>query len=118
MSQLGMLLTVLLFAIAAYFGSQLMPMWLKYYEILGHMEAVAKKAQVKDDREIRNFLEEQIRKLQLPLPDNRGLILRRTGTEIIMELEWEDVLVIDLGEDYYWELWVFYFNPRVKQRYK
>lgn len=117
-SQLGLLLTVLLFGVCAYLGLQLVPMWMNYYEILGHMEAMAKKTDVKSEKQIREFLEDQIRKMRLPIEEGHGLKLEKRGRNIVMELEWDDVLAIDLGEDYYYELWVFHFNPRVEEQMK
>lgn len=115
LSQLGMLLTVLIIVCVGYVGVQVVPFYIYFFEIEGHFDAQAEKAIMKTDEEMREFLSQQIRRMNLPV-DPSDLIIRRRGSTIIIELEYYETLVLDLGEDYYWELWTFEFHPRVEKK--
>ena len=116
-SNLGTLLTVLILSVCIYFGSQVVPFYLHYVEMEGHMDAMAEKATVKKDKQIREFLEDQMRKMDIPA-EPKDLRIQRGGGYMLIELYWEEVLVLDLGEDRYWELWTFEFHPKINKKIK
>ena len=116
LSQIGMLLTVLILGVLFFVGMQVVPFYIYYFEIEGHFEAQANKAAMKTDDEIREFLSEQIRKMNLPV-EKDDLIIRRAAGIITIEMDYTEILVLDLGEDYYYELWEFDFNPKIERKY-
>jgi hypothetical protein len=113
-TKLGMLTTVLFFAVAAYAGSQVFPFYYYAEEFKGLMESQASKAQVFTDDQIRRELSKKIKELDLPL-DAEEIKINRFNDKIIIEAQYEEVLFIDLGEDRVYDLYTFKFHPRVER---
>ena len=79
------------------------------------MQSQADKASVFTDAEIREVLLKQIKKLEIPVDSPDDLKINRFGNRIVIELKYQEVLYLTLGEEYDWDLHVFEFNPRVEQ---
>ncbi len=114
LNRLGLLLFILLIASSVFVGSQVFPFYYYASEIEGMMDAQARKASVFTDAEIREFLLKEIRKLELPIEKDSDLKINRTNASIIIELEYEEVLYIDIDEEHSYDLYVFKFNPRAE----
>jgi len=116
MSRLAVLLWVLLLACGVYFGSQVVTYYYGYIELKSQMEAMAEKAQVKSDSEIRRFLWSRVKELGIPLEAPDEIQINRTGGKITISTYWEDAVYFEL-EDYYYELYVFDFNPIIEKKF-
>lgn len=114
MSRLGVLLFILLLVAGVFVGFQVLPFYYGYYEIEGLMQEQAKKASVFTDDEIRRNLLERIDKLELPIDSPEDLKINRFNDKITIDLEYQEVLYVDFGEDWDYDLWVFDFNPRAE----
>jgi hypothetical protein len=114
LNRLGVLLFVLIIAALVFVGSQVFPFFYYASELEGMMDAQARKATVFSDQEIREFLRHEIKRLEIPIEKETDLKINRTNNKIIIELEYEEVLYIDLGEDRSYDLYVFKFNPHVE----
>lgn len=112
---LGYLLFLLIVLCTVYLGSQVIQFYYYSWEIEGAMEAQAAKASVFRDDEIRKTLLKEIKKLELPINDERDLKINRTANKIIIDLEYEEVLYLELGEYWSKDIWVFQFNPHVEK---
>ena len=111
-SKAGVLLLLLVGGVFLFFGFQMLTFYISYYDLIGHMEAQAQRADEKSDAEIRTYLEQQINGLGIPA-DAKELRINRRGRNIEIGLDYEEVLTLDLGDDYYYELKFFEFSPRV-----
>ncbi|OVE80327.1 hypothetical protein BVY02_00550 [bacterium J17] len=116
MSQLGMLFTVLVFGVATFLGYQILPFYYYSEELRGFMESQARNASGFSDDDIRKVLLAKIDELKIPIDDKDDLKINRINGHIVIDLEYEEVLAVDLGEDKYYELHVFQFNPHVEQK--
>lgn len=116
-SHLAGLIFILLFLIAGYVGWNVVPFYVYYYDILGMMEAQAKKASVFKDSEIRQTLLERIHKLELPVESDDDLKINRFDDKIIIDLQYQEVFFVDLGEDRVYDIWYFDFNPHIEMPY-
>jgi hypothetical protein len=113
----GVLITILLVLVGWLLGTQIATFYYSYYDILGLMEAQAKKASVFNDAQIRRTLVKRIKKLELPVENPESAVkIERFHGKIILELKYEELLFVDFGEDRVYDLWVFKFHPRVEQR--
>lgn len=115
LNRIGVLLLVLILATGVFVGSQVFPFFYYASEIEGMMDAQARKASVFTDQEIREFLMEQIRKLELPIESESDLKINRLNNKIVIELEYEEVLFIEFDDEHSYDLYVFHFNPRAEQ---
>lgn len=115
MSRTGLLLVVLFISAGVFIGSQVLPFYYYYHELLGMMEAQARKASVFTDQEIRQTLLAEIKKLEIPIESPDELKVNRFNNKIVIELSYQEVLFLDLGGDRVYDLYVFEFNPRVEQ---
>ncbi|MCC6220319.1 MAG: DUF4845 domain-containing protein [Deltaproteobacteria bacterium] len=115
--RLSILLIILLVVSSVYVGNQVIPFYYYYHEISGLMENQAAKASIFSDEQIRKTLMKQIKKLELPIGEEEDLKINRFDGKILIELEYEEVLYLDLGEDRVYDLYVFKFNPRVQRSY-
>ncbi len=113
-SRIGLLFFLLIFSSALYLGFQIIPFYYYYYEFLGVMESQADKASVFSDAQIRKVLLKKIKELELPIGDPDELKINRFGGKIIIDLSYQEVLYIDIGEKTY-DLHVFKFNPHVER---
>ena len=115
--QAGLVFVLIILLIAGYLGSQLLPIYINLTDIEGQMEGQAAKAKVFTDEKIRKYLMEQIDELGIELESGNDLKILRRSSTMIIDLYYEEVLAIDFGEDYYWELYVFELNPRVEEEF-
>lgn len=112
-SRQGMLVFVLFLICGIYFGSQVISYYYSYFEMQGQMEAQGEKAQVHSNDQIRNYLwRDVVRKLEIPLESRDDILIERSGRQITISTYWEEPLYIELL-DFYYELYVFKFEPRV-----
>ncbi len=81
------------------------------------MEAQATKASVFTDAQISKELFRHIKKLEIPIDDPDQLKINRFEGKILIQLQYQEVLSIDLGEDRIYDLWVFPFDARVERDY-
>jgi len=116
-SRIGVLFFVFLVAACVFVGNQVLPFYYYYYEIQGLFETQAAKASVFSDREIRKVLRKKIKHLEIPMDDLENLKISRFSGKITIELEYNEVLYIDLGDDRVYDLWVFRFHPFVERDY-
>ncbi len=114
LNRLGVLIFVLVVSATVFVGSQVFPFYYYASELEGMMDAQARKATIFSDAEIREYLLIQIRKLEIPIEKQSDLKINRTNASIIIELEYEEVLYIDIDEEHSYDLHVFKFNPRVE----
>ena len=114
-SRLGFLLFALFLTAGLWVGYKVIPFFYYYNEILGLMDAQAAKASMFSDAKIRKELLKRIKKLEIPLDDPEDLMINRVDGKIIIDLKYEEVLYIDLGEDRVYDLYVFKFNPHVER---
>jgi len=115
LNRLGVLFFLLFVLVVGFTSWQIIPFYYYYYELIGTMESQADKASVFTDREIREVLNIKIRKLEIPIEDKDDLKIHRFNNKIIIELEYEEVFYVDLGEDRVYDIHVFKFNPRVER---
>lgn len=117
-SRLGLLLFLLVLTAGVWAGSKVIPFYYYYNEVLGLMDAQASKASVFTDVKIRKELEKKIRKLEIPVDDlSEDLKINRVDGKIIIDLKYEEVLYLDLGEDRVYDIYVFKFNPHVEKNF-
>ena len=114
MGRLSLLFVILILLVVIFTGSQIIPFYYYYYDMLGQMEAQAKKATVNSDSEIRQYLLERIKKNEIPIESEDDLKINRFDGKIVIELSYEEVFYINLGEDRIYDLHVFEFDPRVE----
>lgn len=115
-SRLGWLLTILIFLCGFYACWQIFPFYYYYYELVGLMEEQANKAQVFTDDEIRRNIEKKIKELDIPVDDMDDLKINRFNGKIVIDLQYSEVLYVDLGDKTY-DLYTFQFNPHVEKDY-
>lgn len=116
-TRLGLLLFLLLLVAGVWAGFKIIPFYYYYNEIQGLMDAQAAKASLFSDEKIRKELLKRIRKLEIPINDPEDLKINRFDGKIVIDLKYEEVLYIDLGEDRVYDLWIFKFNPHVERQY-
>ena len=114
----GLLLTILVVGAMVFAGRQVVPFYYYYYEFLGQMEAQARNAATNTDGQIRRYLVQRARELELPLgsPED-DIVITREGNKITIETHYTEVFYVDLGEGYSWDLWFFKFFPRVEMNF-
>ncbi|MCC6933762.1 MAG: hypothetical protein IT292_11025 [Deltaproteobacteria bacterium] len=114
----AILLTLLIGGAAYIAGRQIFPFYYYYYEFLGQMEARARKASDETDEQIKTFLIQRAREMELPLANPESDIsIYRQDNKIIIEAQYEEVFYVDFGKGYSWDLWYFKFHPRVELKY-
>lgn len=116
-SKLGVLLFILLVVCGAFVGEQVIPFYYYYHELLGLMENQAAKASVFRDTDIRKVLMKKIKQLEIPIDEADDLKINRFNDKIVIDLEYEEILYIDLGDERVYDLHVFRFNPHVEREY-
>ncbi|MDD2942566.1 MAG: DUF4845 domain-containing protein [bacterium] len=113
-SRLGLLLTLLFFGLGIYFGSQIIPLYYSYYEVLGQMEAKARKASLESDQEIKRFLLKKIESFNIPIEDPDDLEINRVGGKIIISFSYIETVYFRINDDYDWDLFDLDFSPYVE----
>jgi hypothetical protein len=114
--RLNVLLTVLFFAAIAFVGSHVFPFFYYYHELQGLMESQVAKAQVFSDDQIRTNVMKKIKELQIPFDDPDQLKINRFDDKIVVELEYDEVFYIDLGNGKSYDIHTFHFHPRAEHR--
>lgn len=114
-SRAVILLFLLVLSAAIWVGFKVLPFFYYYNEILGLMDAQAAKASMFTDAKIRKELVKRIKKLEIPLDDPENLKINRVDGKIVIDLKYEEVLYLDLGEDRVYDLYVFKFNPHIER---
>jgi hypothetical protein len=116
-NQIGVLFLLLVFSGLAYVCYRIGPFYYDYYEILGLMEAQARKAQVVTDVQIRQNVLQQIKKRGVPIENDDNFKINRVGDEIIMDLDYTEVLDFEWKDKVY-TIHEFEFNAHVQQKYQ
>ena len=116
--RLGVLITILLIVVGIYFGSQLINYAYSYYEIQGHIAAMAERAGSKNDYKIRKFLMKHINKLEIPIESEEDLLIDRRSGTITISLKYTEILYLDITPEYSWDLHYFELNPKTTFRYE
>ena len=113
---LGFLLFILLLVVILYFGFRIAPFYYNFYEIQGTMAAQAAKASEFTDDEIRREIMQRIKKLEIPIEEPEDLKINRYNGKIIIDLHYTELLDLDLGESYQYDLWEFEFTPHAEHK--
>ncbi len=111
-TSLGTLIFILIIAILVFLGSQIIPFYYSYYEIQGLMQAQADKASELSDKEILQNIRQAIKRLNIPADPEEDLRLNRFNGKVVIDLSYQEVLYVDFGNDFDYDLWTFHFNPR------
>jgi hypothetical protein len=109
---LGVLLSVLFVVIAVFLGSQIIPFYYSFYEIQGLLQAQAEKSSELSDREILQTATQAIKRLNIPADPEEDLSIKRYNGKVVINLSYQEVLYVDFGNGYDYDLWTFNFNPR------
>jgi cell division protein FtsL len=109
---LGSLFFVFIILLVVFVASQVIPFYYSYYEINGLMQAQANISSELSDRDIRRNITQEIKKLNLPVNPEEDLKINRTNGGIVIDLYYQEVLYVDFGNGYDYDLWTFTFNPR------
>jgi hypothetical protein len=112
-SNLGILTTILFLLAAIFVGFQSAPFYYSYYELKGLMQAQADKAGEFTDGQISENIRKAIKKLNIPV-DSEELKINRYAGKVVIEIEYSEVLFIDFGGGYDYDLWEFEFKPRAE----
>lgn len=112
-SRIGMLLMVLFLLVFIFVGFQSAPFYYSYYELKGLMQAQADRAEELNDGKIVENITNAIKKLNIPVSPEELRINRYSG-KIVIEIQYSEVLFIDFGGGYDYDLWEFEFNPRAE----
>lgn len=121
-SRLGALVFILCLLFGWLLGRQVVLFYHDYYDLVGMMEAQARKASVFTDAAIARTLVRRINDLEIPVDDpEKALKIERLADKIVISMSYEEVLYLDLsylglGDDMQFDLWVFKFNPRAEQK--
>lgn len=113
-SNLGILLFILFVLAGVYVCSQVFPFYYSYYELKGLMESQAEKGGELKDGDIKRVITRAIKKLEIPA-DPEELKINRFSGKIIIELKYSEMLYVDFGEGYDYDLWEFHFEPRAEK---
>ena len=113
-NNIGILLFILFILSGVYVCSQVFPFYYSYYELKGLMESQAEKANEFKDGDIKRVLTRAIKKLDIPA-DPEELKINRFSGKIIIELKYSEVLFVDFGGGYDYDLWEFNFQPRAEK---
>lgn len=113
-SNLAILVFILCILAGVYVCSQVFPFYYSYYELKGLMESQAEKGGELKDGDIKRVLTKAIKKLDIPA-DPENLKINRYAGKIIIELKYSEVLFVDFGDGYDYDLWEFNFEPRAEK---
>lgn len=112
-SNLGVLLLVLIIAVVGYVASQVFPFYYGSWELQAQFESMVEKAQIKSDKEIRDYLTGQMRANKINAEPADLKIVRR-GRSMTIDLEYTETLTFTLSDDKSWDLHQFTFHPRAE----
>lgn len=121
-NRLGLLFFLSIVGAVVYAGSQVLPYYYNYYEILGLMEEQGRKASVFKDDEITKTIMQRVKKLEIPLETPDDLKINRFNGQIQIDMKYEESFDIpigtdDEGETKYFHVHTFQFNPHVEQNF-
>ena len=114
--RMSVLLFILVAVAGVYIGSQVIPFFYYYNELQGLMDSQAAKAQVLTDEEMRTNIMKKVKELSIPFDDPDKLKINRFNGNIVIELEYQEILYLDLGPDRTYDLYIFNFHPRAEHR--
>lgn len=113
-SNLGILLSLLFTFAGIFVAYQVLPFYYSFYELQGLMESQAEKASEFKDGEIIRVLTRTIKKLNIPA-DPENIRINRLSGRVIIELNYSEILFVDFGGGYDYDLWEFEFNPKAEK---
>ncbi len=114
---MGRAAIVFILAIAGavvYSGFKIFPFFYYAEEIEGVMASQAAKATVFSDEQIRRVVWERVKELEIPVDDRDQIQINRFDGKIVIELRYEEVFFIELGDRVY-DIYTFEFNPRAER---
>lgn len=108
-------LTLLVFGTLAfvllYSAYHIMPFYYYYYELQNQFESHAKAAVIYTDKELRQKLLYQIKRMEIPASP-QDLKIQRVGNKITISMPYSEVFYVSWGgKDY--DIHTFHFNPYV-----
>lgn len=111
-STLGCILSLVLFAVALYYGVHIGQVYLRYYRLLEEMKTQARLAPGLEDEVLRRRLVGTTAELDLPAEASRFMILKpaRTPPVIIIETRYQETVDLPLFKH------TFKLHPRVEER--
>lgn len=104
-SNLGCLMSLLLFAAAIYYGVNIGKVWFKYYQLKDEMSVSARLAPGLTDPTIRHRLDAKATELDLP-PEAHKFTISRAGHTFTVECEYSEHVSLPLFDH------TFVFKPR------
>lgn len=111
----GFLILVGIFGTLIWLLFQIIPFYYSYYELLGQVEAQADKALEFTDATIQKTLLKEIKSLEIPIDNPEDLKINRYAGKIVIELQYAEVLYVDLGDYGVYDLYVFPFDIHVER---
>ncbi|MCC6955101.1 MAG: hypothetical protein IT290_13370 [Deltaproteobacteria bacterium] len=109
---IGGLFLILVLGAVTWLGYHVIPFFYYNQELVGYIESQARKSQVFSDEEIRRNILRKLKDLEIPFEDPDLLKINRFNGEMVIELEYSEVLFFDYA-GYTKDLWVFDFPTRV-----
>lgn len=94
-SQIGCLISLVLFAAAIYYGVNIGQVWMRYYQLVDEMEVSARLAPSLTDAVIRRRLEAKVDDLKLP-PEAAKFTITRSGKPRAITIETTYSETVDL----------------------
>jgi len=111
-SRLGTLFSILICVCVTYAGFRIVPFYLDYFEIQGQMQAQAEKASKHKDRKIRDFIWTELKLTGIPIQSKDEILIHRFNGKIVIQMKYEEIFYVDLGDDRIYDIWTFKFNPK------
>ncbi len=94
-SQIGCLISLILFGAAIYYGVNIGQVWMRYYQLVDEMEVSARLAPSLTDAVIRRRLEAKVDDLKLP-PEAAKFTITRSGKPRAITIETQYSETVDL----------------------
>ena len=121
-NRLGLLFFLSIVGAVVYAGSQVLPYYYNYYEIVCVMEEQGRKASGFKDDEITKTILQRVKKLNIPLETTDDLKINRFNGQIQIDMKYEESFDIPIGteedgETKYFHIHTFKFNPHVEQNF-
>ena len=104
-SNLGCMISLLIFAAAIYYGVNIGKVWFRYYQLTDEMTVSARMAPGLTDPTIRHRLEAKVDDLGLP-PEASKFTISRAGKKFLVECEYSEQVSLPFFEH------TFVFHPR------
>lgn len=114
---LGSLILLCAFFAALYSAWHIVPIYYRYYEILGTVRGQVKVYEPRRESKVRAKILSRIRELGIPLENERYLQIVKMGDRVRIELDYSEVFNVDLGEGRVYEVYVFEFHPMAEANF-